>query len=174
MGFQLRPYRREDEDAAISLWQQTWQQAYPGIDFAARVTGGQADRVRHHRRIRLSRSAGRRPRSLGFVARQHAGRGSKASVARPHHAIGQHRQCPRHPLLRTQRLCACRRGRESYIRAAGAADGVEGKVKSSLSGSTRQSILERSSRRWIPGFQSGHDAFNSSHTPSNCNLASRA
>ncbi len=35
--FQLRPYRAEDEDAAIALWQQTWQQAYPSIDFAARV-----------------------------------------------------------------------------------------------------------------------------------------
>ncbi len=35
--FHLRPYRAEDEDAAIALWQQTWQQAYPGIDFAARV-----------------------------------------------------------------------------------------------------------------------------------------
>ncbi len=37
-AFHLRPYRAEDEDAAIALWQQTWQQAYPGIDFAARVT----------------------------------------------------------------------------------------------------------------------------------------
>jgi putative acetyltransferase len=36
--FQLRPYRAEDEDAAIALWQQTWQLAYPSIDFAARVT----------------------------------------------------------------------------------------------------------------------------------------
>src|SRR6266581_4321631 len=36
-SFQLRPYRAEDEDAAIELWRQTWQQAYPSIDFAARV-----------------------------------------------------------------------------------------------------------------------------------------
>jgi putative acetyltransferase len=36
-AFQLRPYRVEDEDASIGLWQQTWQQAYPLIDFAARV-----------------------------------------------------------------------------------------------------------------------------------------
>ena len=35
--FQLRLYRTEDEDAAIALWQQTWQLAYPSIDFAARV-----------------------------------------------------------------------------------------------------------------------------------------
>ena len=36
-SFILRPYRAEDEDTAIALWQQTWQQAYPAIDFAARV-----------------------------------------------------------------------------------------------------------------------------------------
>ncbi len=35
--YELRPYRTEDEDAAIALWQRTWQQAYPSIDFAARV-----------------------------------------------------------------------------------------------------------------------------------------
>ncbi len=37
-AFQLRPYRSDDEDAAIALWLETWQQAYPSIDFAARVT----------------------------------------------------------------------------------------------------------------------------------------
>src|ERR1700755_3402463 len=36
-AFQLRPYRAGDEDAAITLWHRTWQQAYPSIDFAARV-----------------------------------------------------------------------------------------------------------------------------------------
>ena len=36
-SFSLRPYRAEDEDAAIDLWQRTWQQAYPSIDFAGRV-----------------------------------------------------------------------------------------------------------------------------------------
>jgi putative acetyltransferase len=35
--FHLRRYRDDDEDAAIALWQRTWQQAYPSIDFAARV-----------------------------------------------------------------------------------------------------------------------------------------
>jgi putative acetyltransferase len=35
--FQLRPYRADDEDAAIALWLETWQQAYPEIDFTARV-----------------------------------------------------------------------------------------------------------------------------------------
>jgi len=36
-SFHLRPYRAEDEDALIALWQRTWQQAYPSIDFTARV-----------------------------------------------------------------------------------------------------------------------------------------
>jgi putative acetyltransferase len=35
--FHLRPYRVDDEDAAIELWRHTWQQAYPSIDFTARV-----------------------------------------------------------------------------------------------------------------------------------------
>ncbi|MDP1866874.1 MAG: GNAT family N-acetyltransferase, partial [Bradyrhizobium sp.] len=35
--FQLRPYRDEDEDAAIALWLETWRLAYPSIDFDARV-----------------------------------------------------------------------------------------------------------------------------------------
>ena len=36
-GYRLRPYRDDDEDAAIALWLETWQHAYPSIDFAARV-----------------------------------------------------------------------------------------------------------------------------------------
>jgi putative acetyltransferase len=36
-AFTLRPYRDGDEYAAIALWCETWQQAYPNIDFAARV-----------------------------------------------------------------------------------------------------------------------------------------
>ena len=35
--FHLRPNRTDDEAAAIALWLETWQQAYPAIDFAARV-----------------------------------------------------------------------------------------------------------------------------------------
>jgi putative acetyltransferase len=35
--FILRPYQAADEDAAIALWLRTWQEAYPEIDFAARV-----------------------------------------------------------------------------------------------------------------------------------------
>ena len=37
LAFHLRPYRAADEDASIALWQQTWQQTYPSIDFAGRV-----------------------------------------------------------------------------------------------------------------------------------------
>jgi putative acetyltransferase len=37
VDFTLRSYRAEDEDAAIELWRLTWQQAYPSIDFTARV-----------------------------------------------------------------------------------------------------------------------------------------
>jgi putative acetyltransferase len=33
----LRPYTVADEAAAIELWRQTWQEAYPAIDFAGRV-----------------------------------------------------------------------------------------------------------------------------------------
>lgn len=36
-SFHLRCYRASDEDAAIELWRLTWQQAYPSIDFTARV-----------------------------------------------------------------------------------------------------------------------------------------
>ncbi|WP_298257570.1 GNAT family N-acetyltransferase [Bradyrhizobium sp.] len=33
----LRPYRTDDEDAAIALWLESWRQTYPSIDFAARL-----------------------------------------------------------------------------------------------------------------------------------------
>jgi len=33
----LRPYATADEDATIELWQRTWQQHYPHLDFMARV-----------------------------------------------------------------------------------------------------------------------------------------
>ena len=34
----LRAYAAADEDAAIELWRRTWQEAYPRLDFAARVS----------------------------------------------------------------------------------------------------------------------------------------
>jgi putative acetyltransferase len=33
----LRAYAPSDEDAAIELWQRTWQETFPQIDFTARV-----------------------------------------------------------------------------------------------------------------------------------------
>ena len=36
-AWRLRPYAGADEDAAIELWRRTWQQAYPDIDFSARL-----------------------------------------------------------------------------------------------------------------------------------------
>ena len=110
---------------------ETWQQAYPEIDFAARVAWWR-ERWRNELvpnaaiivaeqdgaligfvtidAIGLSRPARGRPRSTG--ARSSATAlvdEAKRLLARPHHAAGQHRQRPRHPLLRAQRLCACRR-----------------------------------------------------------------
>lgn len=37
MAYCTRFYRAEDEAAAIELWHRTWQEAYPEIDFAARL-----------------------------------------------------------------------------------------------------------------------------------------
>jgi putative acetyltransferase len=37
LGFTLRPYAADDEEAAITLWQRTWQATYPDIDFAERL-----------------------------------------------------------------------------------------------------------------------------------------
>lgn len=36
-AFQLRPYRESDENSSIALWLETWRQAYPSINFDARV-----------------------------------------------------------------------------------------------------------------------------------------
>jgi hypothetical protein len=54
-AFQLRPYRAEDEDAAIAV-AETWRLAYPSIDFTPRVTGSASAGAKswcrrlHHRR----------------------------------------------------------------------------------------------------------------------------
>jgi putative acetyltransferase len=37
VNVQFRPYVAADEDAAIALWQRTWQKAYPNIAFAKRL-----------------------------------------------------------------------------------------------------------------------------------------
>ncbi len=33
----LRPYQSADEQPALALWQRSWQQTYPQIDFSKRV-----------------------------------------------------------------------------------------------------------------------------------------
>ncbi len=66
-AFQLRPYRESDEGAAIELWRRTWQQAYPAIDFAARVAWWRArwrDELVPAARIVVAEQAGV---LLGFV-----------------------------------------------------------------------------------------------------------
>jgi putative acetyltransferase len=35
--FTIRPYTAQDGDAAIALWHRTWKEAYPSIDFDARL-----------------------------------------------------------------------------------------------------------------------------------------
>jgi putative acetyltransferase len=37
VAYHSRFYRAEDEAAAIALWHRAWQEAYPQIDFAARL-----------------------------------------------------------------------------------------------------------------------------------------
>jgi putative acetyltransferase len=36
-SLKVRPYAASDEGAAIELWRRSWQQAYPHLDFAARL-----------------------------------------------------------------------------------------------------------------------------------------
>ncbi|MFK4702923.1 hypothetical protein ABIF42_008517 [Bradyrhizobium diazoefficiens] len=142
----LRPYRAEDEAAAIDLWHRTWQQAYPQIDFAARLDWWR-ERWRKDlvpkASIVVAEADGALtgfvtidgegyldqlvvdPRILGLGCRAAAGGGSQAPVTFWRHAARQQGQHARHPLLRAQRLCACRRRRESDLGTAGAEDGVE-------------------------------------------------
>ena len=37
MALHIRPYAPSDEATSIDVWHRTWQQAYPQIDFAARL-----------------------------------------------------------------------------------------------------------------------------------------
>ncbi len=120
VAFQLRPYRAEDEDAAIALWLETWQQAYPSIDFVARVAWW---RARWRNELVPNATivvAEREATPIGFVTIDSSGYldqlvvgpshwGSRLGDAlideakrlstRRHHAAGEYRQCPRHPVL---------------------------------------------------------------------------
>jgi len=82
--FHLRPYRSEDEDAAITLWQQTWQQAYPAIDFAARVAWWRArwrDELVPHAAIIVAEQEGT---PIGFVTIDSSGYLDQLVVAPDH------------------------------------------------------------------------------------------
>ena len=129
-SFHLRPYRAEDEDAAIELWRLTWQQAYPSIDFTARVPWWR-ERWRNELVPNASIIVAEQADTLvGFVTIDGSGYldqlvvrpdhwGSKLATAlvdeakrlspRRRYVRGQQGQRPRHPLLRAQRLWACRR-----------------------------------------------------------------
>jgi putative acetyltransferase len=64
----LRPYAPADEDIVIELWRRTWQDAYPAIDFSARLAWW---RERWHSELVPSASvvvAERQDALLGFVA----------------------------------------------------------------------------------------------------------
>jgi putative acetyltransferase len=82
--FRLRPYRSEDEDAAITLWQRSWQQAYPSIDFAARVPWWRArwrDELVPHAAIIVAEQEGA---TVGFVTIDAAGYLDQLVVAPDH------------------------------------------------------------------------------------------
>ena len=80
----LRPYRAEDEDAAIELWRLTWQHAYPSIDFAARVAWWR-ERWRNelvpHASIIVAEQAGT---LVGFVTIDGSGYLDQLVVSRDH------------------------------------------------------------------------------------------
>ena len=196
----LRPYRAEDEDALIALWQATWQHAYPAIDFAARVNWWR-ERWRGElvpkAAIIVAEQAGA---PVGFVTIDASGYLDQLVVAPDHWGselatalvdeakrrspdritlLGQPGQRPRHPLLRTQRICTRRRGCQSDFGTAGVEDGVEGRSSLRVSdeaihpsarrdGLLREACPPRFADPWRNGRTAEH------HTPSNCSLASRA
>ena len=140
----LRAYTPADEDAAIALWQRAWQQAYPQIDFGARL-----DWWRERWRGELVPActitvamAGEamagfvtvEPRTSYLdqlvVAPEAWGSGAAAALVdaakhvvavRPRPAR-QPRQRPRNTVLREARLRRQRRGDQSALRRAGVQD----------------------------------------------------
>ena len=118
----LRRYDAGDEAAAIALWLRSWQAAYPQLDFAARLDWWR-ERWRNElvpsAEIVIAETDGEMigfvtvdPRTLYLdqlvVAPEHWGSGvgaaliaeaKRLSPTRPR-SRRQHRQCPRHRLLR--------------------------------------------------------------------------
>jgi putative acetyltransferase len=66
----LRPYQPADEQPALALWQRSWQQAYPQIDFSKRMDWFRehwAD-LRLNSKVVIAESDGAPDRIGGFVA----------------------------------------------------------------------------------------------------------
>ena len=169
--FQLRRYRPEDEDATITLWQRTWQQAYPSIDFAARVAWWRTrwrDELVPNAAIIVAEQEGA---PVGFVTIDASGYLDQLVVAPDHwgseiadRLVNEAKRASPGRitlLVNTDNFRAIRfyerngfahagRGRESRIGAAGAEDGME-----------RWRVIATSAREVI-------------HAPSNCNRASLA
>ncbi len=139
-GCSVRPYDPSDEDAAIALWLRTWQAAYPELDFAARLDWWRArwrnELVTSADIVIAEAGSG----VIGFVtvdprtsyldqivvAPEHWASGvgtALMAVAKYLSPAGldlerQHRQCPRHPLLRQAGIFHRRRRRQSDFRQA--------------------------------------------------------
>ena len=82
--FSLRPYRAEDEDAAIALWQRHGSRPIPSIDFAARrrlVARALAQRTGAEAAIVVAEQAGA---LIGFVTIDRNGYLDQLVVARTH------------------------------------------------------------------------------------------
>ena len=120
-GLSLDRFRRARGVVARALAQRTGAQRRDHRCGAGRRAG----RIRHHRRSRLSRPARGRPRTHWGSRLADRWSMRRNGCRRRRHAAGQQGQHPRHPLLRAQRVCACRRGRQSDIGAAGAENGLE-------------------------------------------------
>ena len=191
--FQLRPYRSEDEDAAITLWLETWQQAYPAIDFGARVSWWR-ERWRGELVPNAAIVVAEQDGALtGFVTIDRSGYldqlvvapahwGSELAAAlvdaakrlspRWHHAAGQHRQRQSHPLLPTQWFCAGRRRRQSNLGKACPEDGVAAVTTKQIDIAKPITAAARLGKPFYREAEHARAAI--SHTPSNCSLASRA
>ena len=147
-SLKLRSYLPDDEDTAIALWQRTWQQAYPHIDFAARVAWWRERWRTELVPVCIITVAMVDAAMAGFVtvdpktgyldqlvvAPEAWGSGAAARADRRREGAGagrprpprQSRQCPRHPLLRKARLRRFGRGDQPALRRADLSDELAG------------------------------------------------
>ena len=147
-SLRLRPYLPDDEDTAIALWQRTWQQAYPHIDFAARVAWWRERWRTELVPVCVITVAMVEDAMAGFVtvdpktgyldqlvvAPEAWGSGAAAALiaaAKAQSPDGprsarQSRQRPRHPLLREARLRRYGRGDQPALRRTDLSDELAG------------------------------------------------